>query len=102
LRAARAYEPRIATSAAREEVRWALYGSRIGIAPRRRPYVAFQVPERSGSTTVVSPRFVEAAHRGGAVVQVWTVDDADDMRRLLSWVDASATGRMSHDGANIQ
>jgi glycerophosphoryl diester phosphodiesterase len=94
LREARTYEPRIVTSAAREEVRWALYASWIGIAPWRPPYVAFQVPECSGSTTVVTPRFVRAAHRGGVVVQVWTVDEEADMRRLLSWgVDAIITDR---------
>jgi glycerophosphoryl diester phosphodiesterase len=94
LRAARAYDPRIATSAAREEVRLALYQSWIGWSPSPRAYQAFQVPERSGSTVVVSPRFVRAAHRADIVVQVWTVDDADDMRRLLSWgVDAIISDR---------
>lgn len=94
LRAARGYEPRIATSAAKEEVRWALYGSWIGFVRPRPPYVAFQVPERSGRTRIVSPRFVHAAHRRGVVVQVWTVDREDDMRRLLSWgVDAIISDR---------
>jgi glycerophosphoryl diester phosphodiesterase len=94
LRAARSYEPAIVTSAAREEVRWALYGSRVGLWRWRPRYTAFQVPERAGRTTVVSPRFVRASHHHGIVVQVWTVDDASDMRRLLSWgVDAIITDR---------
>jgi glycerophosphoryl diester phosphodiesterase len=49
------------------------------------PYQAFQVPETSGETRVVSPRFVRLAHKAGLVVQVWTVDDPDDIRRLLGW-----------------
>ena len=85
LRAARAIAPDIATSGARFEVRMALYRSLCGIAPGRVPYQAFQVPETSGSTRVVSPRFVELAHKAGIAVQVWTVDEPEDIRRLLDW-----------------
>ena len=94
LRAARALEPAIATSAAREEVRWALYRSWIGWPVSRAPYGGFQVPEWSGRTRVVSPRFIAAAHKAGHRVQVWTVDSEDDARRLLGWgVDALITDR---------
>ena len=94
LRAARVLDPAMATSAAREEVRWVLYRTWIGLAPRRLPNEAFQVPERAGFTRVVSPRFVRAMHAAGAVVQVWTVDLASDVRRLLDWgVDAVITDR---------
>lgn len=85
LRAARASEPAIATSAGRFEVRMALYRSWLALSPGRVPYRAFQVPETSGSTRVVSPRFVRLAHQAGLVVQVWTVDEPDDIRRLLDW-----------------
>jgi glycerophosphoryl diester phosphodiesterase len=85
LRAARAIAPDIATSGARFEVRMALYRSWCGISPGRVPYQAFQVPETSGSTRVVSPRFVELAHKAGIAVQVWTVDEPNDIRRLLDW-----------------
>src|SRR5215831_3808131 len=43
LRAARAMEPRIATSAAREEVRWALYRSWCRWPVSRVPYAGYQV-----------------------------------------------------------
>jgi glycerophosphoryl diester phosphodiesterase len=85
LRAARAYEPRILTGASREETRLALYRSRIHWPVRHPPNDAFQVPEWSGSTQVVSPRFVKHAHGRGVAVQVWTVNEAEDMRRLLDW-----------------
>lgn len=85
LRAARACDPGVATSAGRMEVRLALYRSWINLAPGRVAYQAFQVPETSGSTRVVSPRFVRLAHKAGLVVQVWTVDGPDDIRRLLEW-----------------
>ena len=94
LRAARAMEPGLATSAAREEVRWALYRSWCRWPVRRPPYAGFQVPEWSGGTRVVSRRFVDMAHRANLAVQVWTVDRADDARRLLEWgVDALITDR---------
>jgi glycerophosphoryl diester phosphodiesterase len=94
LRAVRAIEPRVATSAAREEVRWALYRSWCGWPVAAAPYQGYQVPEWSRLTRVVSPRFVKTAHRAGLSVHVWTVNDEDDARRLLSWgVDALITDR---------
>ena len=94
LRAARAIEPAIATSGAREEVRWALYRSWIRWPVTAVAYTGYQVPERAGNTRVVSPRFVEYAHDAGLGVQVWTVDTEEAARRLLSWgVDALITDR---------
>jgi glycerophosphoryl diester phosphodiesterase len=94
LREARALEPRVATSAAREEVRWALYRTWCRWPVSRVAYAGYQVPELAGRTRVVSPRFVAAAHAAGLGVQVWTVDTEDDARRLLEWgVDALITDR---------
>ena len=94
LRAARAYEPRIATGASREETRLALYRSWIGWPVRSPSYREFQVPETSGRTRIVSRRFLRHAHRAGLPVKVWTVNDADDIRRLIGWgVDAIITDR---------
>jgi glycerophosphoryl diester phosphodiesterase len=44
-----------------------------------------QVPQRWKGLEIVTPRFVQAAHDRNLPVQVWTVDDPDDMRRLLAW-----------------
>lgn len=94
LRAVRRYEPALATGAAREETRWALYRSWIGWSIGTTPYREFQVPERSGLTPIVTRRFVSAAHRAGIPVKVWTVNAADDMRRLVALgVDALITDR---------
>lgn len=94
LHAARSYEPAIATGASREETRWALYRSYVRWPSGRTSYRELQVPERSGSTTIVSPRFIAHAHRAGLPVKVWTVDAEADMRRLLSWgVDAIISDR---------
>jgi glycerophosphoryl diester phosphodiesterase len=94
LRAARAYEPRVCTGAAREEIRWALYRSWVRWPLGRTAYREFQVPERSGRTTIVSPAFVGHAHRAGIPVKVWTVDHRSDIDRLLDWgVDGIITDR---------
>ena len=91
---AREDEPRIRTGSSREETRWLLYRSRLRWPPKRTAFQELQVPETVGRTVVVSPRLVRDAHRAGLPVKVWTVNEADDMRRLLDWgVDALISDR---------
>lgn len=53
-----------------------------------------QVPSRYWGLAVVGAAFVQAAHRIGAEVHVWTVDDAMQMRALLDMgVDGIVTDR---------
>ena len=55
---------------------------------------ALQIPERQGVVRVLSPQLLETAHRHGAEVHVWTVNDVDDMRRLIRMgVDGLVTDR---------
>jgi glycerophosphoryl diester phosphodiesterase len=42
-----------------------------------------QVPIRQGLLPLVDARFVRGAHERGVAVHVWTIDDADEMTRLL-------------------
>ena len=94
LREARALEPRLATGAAQEETRWALYRSWVRWPVRQTAYREFQVPERSGATTIVTPRFIAFAHGAGLPVKVWTVNERNDIDRLLGWgVDAIISDR---------
>jgi len=46
-------------------------------------YVALQVPARVGPLAVVDESFVQAAHSSGLAVHVWTVDDPEEMDRLV-------------------
>jgi glycerophosphoryl diester phosphodiesterase len=86
--------PAMANSASRMEVRLALYRSWAGWPPTRTPYGGYQVPEHAGTLRIVSPRFIRHAHRAGLDVQLWTIDDAPDMQRLLEWgVDALISNR---------
>ena len=97
LRTLRKLDPRACSSASREETRWALYGSWLNISPawaRSLGVRAFQIPEMAGTTRVVSPRFLEKAHAADLLVQVWTVNEEADMRRLAEWgVDGLITDR---------
>lgn len=95
LDAVRALAPQIATSASQEEARRTLRRSWVRWPfVSSRPYTAFQVPEWSGRTRVVSGAFVEQVHREGQVLQVWVVDREEDARRLLDMgVDGLITDR---------
>lgn len=46
-------------------------------------YAALQVPPSFGGVEVVSARFIEAAHTCGVAVHVWTVDEEEEMARLV-------------------
>jgi glycerophosphoryl diester phosphodiesterase len=65
----------------------------------RRPFSsarAAQIPVRQGPVTLANRGFVDGAHRRGLHVHVWTIDDADEMRRLLDLgVDGIMTDRPS-------
>jgi glycerophosphoryl diester phosphodiesterase len=53
-----------------------------------------QVPIRERGVRIVTQRFVDAAHRAGLPVQVWTVDDVPTMHYLLDiGTDAIMTNR---------
>ncbi len=86
-----------ATSAGQATVARALVASRLGRAALSRAVAgidALQVPERVGVLRVVTRRFVRAVHAVGVEVHVWTVNDADAMRRLLDLgVDGLVTDR---------
>lgn len=78
--------PEIATSASEREARWTLYRSWCRWpGTSRRPYCAFQVPERAGRLHVVTPSFLQQAHGDGARVDVWVVDKPSDIVRLFEW-----------------
>jgi glycerophosphoryl diester phosphodiesterase len=54
------------------------------------------VPTEFQGLTVVDEPFVTAAHGCGLAVHVWTIDEADEMRRLVDLgVDGIMTDRPS-------
>ncbi|MGH1563147.1 glycerophosphodiester phosphodiesterase [Mumia sp. DW29H23] len=89
----RAAAPHLATSASPPEIaRVMLDPWRALPAVRRMGATCVQVPTRHGWLSIVTPRFVEVAHRLGLEVHVWTIDDPDEMARLL---DLGVDGLMS-------
>lgn len=56
---------------------------------------ALQIPERQRGIRVLSPKLIAAAHSEGVEVHVWTVNDTDDMQRLVDMgVDGIITDRV--------
>ena len=87
--------PGVATSMVEGEIRL-FYGLNLAFLGRlfEPPGEAFQVPEYSGDTLVVTERFVRGAQRRNIAVHVWTVDDPADMQRFIDMgVDGIITDR---------
>lgn len=61
----------------------ALSALRLSPARALRDVDALQIPERYGVLRVLTPALLQAAHRHGVEVHVWTVDSPSDMRRLV-------------------
>ncbi|MEW1810858.1 glycerophosphodiester phosphodiesterase [Pseudarthrobacter phenanthrenivorans] len=67
---------------------------RFLMRPVLRDIHALQVPVRYGRLRVVTSGFLRRAHALGLVVHVWTINDSDEMHRLLELgVDGIVTDR---------
>ena len=95
MREFRAACPEVMTSMTESELRPLVLLSKVGLgglAPL--PGRAAQVPVRAGGIEVVTPGFVRAMHARGVAVQVWTINDPAEMRRLIALgVDGIFTDR---------
>ena len=75
---------RISTGASRREMALFYRLSMLHMEAFLRPlYDALQVPVEYRGRKVVTPRLVQAAHSRGVRVDIWTIDDPAEMRRLL-------------------
>ena len=81
--------------ASRQQVFWFWLGHHLPwVNPFKLSADVLQVPELWKGLRVVSPRFLQQAHARNIPVHVWTVDDPEDMRRLIDWgVDAIQSDR---------
>jgi len=78
--------PDVATNAHPKEVRSFVLGLKLRLLPivaRNIPYRSFAVPIEQGGITVVTPRFVKAAHERDIAVHVWTINDRATMEWLI-------------------
>jgi len=76
--------PTVATSATMREGLLLYQLNRMRLASLyRSPALALQIPEKLGERQVLEPRLLDLADAFNVKVQVWTVNDEADMRRLL-------------------
>jgi glycerophosphoryl diester phosphodiesterase len=88
--------PRVATSLGMRGIARLRIASTAGL-PLRLPssVVAAQIPVRHRRITVLTPRFLAYLHRLGLAVHVWTIDDPNEMNKLLDMgVDGIMTDRV--------
>jgi glycerophosphoryl diester phosphodiesterase len=78
----RLHAPEVATSAATNESA-AFYFSHLEGTPVVPPASAFQLPATYGDINVVTESFIAAAHEADIAVHVWTINEVDEMARLL-------------------
>jgi glycerophosphoryl diester phosphodiesterase len=85
----------VSSGASKWEIGVFYIASRLRLGRLIRPaYDALQVPLRHRGIPVVTPRFIRAAHARGVRVDAWTINGADEMRRLLDLgVDVIMTDR---------
>jgi glycerophosphoryl diester phosphodiesterase len=85
----------VCTSMGSREVASLVLGThaRIPVRPTKHALVA-QIPVRQGPIPVVTRRTVQRAHDLGLLVHVWTIDEPEEIGRLL---DLGADGIMSDD-----
>jgi glycerophosphoryl diester phosphodiesterase len=85
----------ISTGASRWEIGVFYILSRLRLERLVRPaYDALQVPLLHRGILVVTPRFIRAAQARGVRVDVWTINQAEEMRRLLDLgIDVIMTDR---------
>jgi len=76
--------PAVATAAGTGEVRSFYLFNFFGLGRLHRPLAdAYQIPTSSGLAHLDTARFIQNAHHLNQAVHYWTIDDPDEMRRLL-------------------
>ncbi len=80
----KSYAPEIATSAGTNDVAEFFRAVRSHRQPSAdiSRHVAVQVPVSFNDIVIIDEEFVEAAHRAGLAVHVWTINERDEMERL--------------------
>jgi len=77
--------PEVTTAADVAETRNFVLFNYVALSRWLRPqFQVFQVPTGSSGIPIITRHFIEAAHARSLRVEVWTIDDAEEMRRLIS------------------
>lgn len=86
LKLLRKLEPSIQTSITTAEVLPLLALQKLHLLPKKtnnRHLIIFQVPVRQWGIEVVTESFVKTMHNRKAIIQVWTINDEEEMKRLF-------------------
>ncbi len=76
--------PDVATAASEGETRAFYLLNLVGLGRLHRPLGdVYQILTSAGPAQLATPRFISNAHRLNQAVHYWTIDDPDEMRRLL-------------------
>jgi len=86
--------PTLAIGAGRRTVATLVAAKVVGLVPVRTRAIAAQVPLKQGGVPIVDASFLRVCHRANVAVHVWTIDDENEMDRLLDLgVDGIMTDR---------
>jgi glycerophosphoryl diester phosphodiesterase len=77
--------PEVATSATQDEATLFVVLSLLRLEHVVTPaYETLQVPQRSSGIDVLTPRFIDAARNRNVLVQPWTINAEEDLRRIVA------------------
>ncbi|HBG75291.1 MAG TPA: glycerophosphodiester phosphodiesterase [Anaerolineae bacterium] len=87
--------PEVTTSADESETRIFVFMNFAYLGHWYSPnFKTFQVPIKSSGITIMTPHFVRAAHERNLRVDVWTIDDPQEMKHMIDMgVDGIITDR---------
>ncbi len=74
----------VATSASPSEATFFMARYKIGLSQNSSPQMqVLQIPQRIGSLQIVDENYIKAIHERHLDVHVWTINDVEDMKRLI-------------------
>ncbi|HKZ43894.1 MAG TPA: glycerophosphodiester phosphodiesterase [Anaerolineales bacterium] len=76
--------PRVTTAGDESETRVFVFMNFAYLGRLYSPnFKVFQVPTESSGIVILTPNFIQAAHQRNLRVDAWTIDNPDEMRRLI-------------------
>lgn len=86
--------PDILTSVTTLEVVPLLALQKLHLLSGKKHSIIFQVPTRQWGIEVVTPSFIQTMHNRGSIIQVWTINEEAEMKRLYQMgVDSVMTDK---------
>ncbi|MBI2027705.1 MAG: glycerophosphodiester phosphodiesterase [Deltaproteobacteria bacterium] len=89
--------PSIATGSSRKEIKRLVYLHYFKLLPFYKPMIdSLQVPPEHEGTVIITKTWVRAMHNKNLPIQAWTINEENDMKRLIEMkIDGIITDRPS-------